>query len=257
STRIQGTTTNLAFLERLTKHHEFRSGNVDTGLIGRDAAALTAPPAMTGTSIAIAALSASGVLERLTQPAQSTDAFDTLVGFRLWDRAVVLQTVERGDQTWKTRIEFDDQGAVSVEFEGDGVDFDSVQRHASADGGYVWTAGGVRQTFDAIHNPITGDIQVTAHGETLNFTAPLTAASQSASGASDNAVTAPMPGLVRALRANRGESVCEGDVLVVLEAMKMEHSLRAPRDGKIETVAIAEGDQVSLGQALVVLADLE
>ncbi len=64
---------------------------------------------------------------------------------------------------------------------------------------------------------------------------------------------APMPGLVKALAAAPGATVRRGEVLLVLEAMKMEHALVAPRDGVIAEVLVAEGAQVTDGTLLLAL----
>jgi biotin carboxyl carrier protein len=66
---------------------------------------------------------------------------------------------------------------------------------------------------------------------------------------------APMPGRVRRLVAAPGATVARGDVLLVLEAMKMEHAIRAPHDGILERFLVAEGDLVEAGVDLAVLAD--
>ena len=68
-------------------------------------------------------------------------------------------------------------------------------------------------------------------------------------------VEAPMPGLVKSVAAKAGARVGEGDVLVVLEAMKMEHALTAARDGIIAEVLVSADDQVEAGAALVRLED--
>lgn len=60
-----------------------------------------------------------------------------------------------------------------------------------------------------------------------------------------------MPGLVKAVFAEAGQEVKEGDRLAILEAMKMEHSLLAARDGTVAEVLAAAGDQVEAGAALV------
>ncbi|MBZ0124642.1 MAG: acetyl-CoA carboxylase biotin carboxyl carrier protein subunit, partial [Roseovarius sp.] len=70
-------------------------------------------------------------------------------------------------------------------------------------------------------------------------------------------IEAPMPGLVKALDAAPGQSVAKGDRLAVLEAMKMEHSLLAPRDGVVAEVLAEAGTQVEAGAALIRLADEE
>lgn len=66
-----------------------------------------------------------------------------------------------------------------------------------------------------------------------------------------------MPGLVKAMFATPGAEVKAGDRLAVLEAMKMEHSLLAARDGVVAEVLAKEGAQVEAGAPLVRLADEE
>jgi len=65
-------------------------------------------------------------------------------------------------------------------------------------------------------------------------------------------LTAPMPGKVTAVYVKVGEAVKRGAALLVLEAMKMEHTITAPADGKIVEVRYRAGDQVDEGAALVV-----
>ena len=74
-------------------------------------------------------------------------------------------------------------------------------------------------------------------------------------GGGEGVVRAPMPGLVKAVHVRAGERVARGVPLAVLEAMKMEHALAAPRDGAVEEVLAAEGDQVEAGAALVRIGD--
>ena len=66
-------------------------------------------------------------------------------------------------------------------------------------------------------------------------------------------VIAPMPGQVKLVSVTPGDAVTAGDALVVMEAMKMEHTLLAPRDGEIEELLVAVGDQVQDGALLVQL----
>ena len=66
-------------------------------------------------------------------------------------------------------------------------------------------------------------------------------------------LAAPMPGRVRRLFVSAGEAVIRGAVLVALEAMKMEHAIRAPRDGVVKRVLVREGDLVDAGAELVEL----
>ena len=74
---------------------------------------------------------------------------------------------------------------------------------------------------------------------------------------SGGGLTAPMPGSVLATQVVAGAAVAKGDLLVILEAMKMEHRITAPRDGVVESVHVNVGEQVENAQLLVTLAAVE
>ena len=66
-------------------------------------------------------------------------------------------------------------------------------------------------------------------------------------------VAAPMPGTIVSVNVSDGQSVKAGDVLVVLEAMKMENEIKAPSDGTITSVAVSKGESVDTGATLVTI----
>lgn len=80
------------------------------------------------------------------------------------------------------------------------------------------------------------------------------AAAPAAGLAAGEVVKSPMPGNILKINAVQGQAVKEGDVLVVLEAMKMENDVVAPRDGTVAQVVVAKGAVVETGSPLVVLA---
>jgi methylmalonyl-CoA carboxyltransferase 1.3S subunit len=80
--------------------------------------------------------------------------------------------------------------------------------------------------------------------------APTTA---SVSGTSANAVTAPLAGSVARVLVEEGQDIKAGEVLLVLEAMKMETEITAPKDGKVVKVLIGKGDPVQAGEGLIEL----
>ncbi len=67
----------------------------------------------------------------------------------------------------------------------------------------------------------------------------------------DKNIVAPMPGKILAIKTNVGDSISKGDLVLVMEAMKMEYSLKATQDGVIKSIDCEVGDQVGVKQLLV------
>jgi len=231
-TQVEGTVTNLAFLSALARHAGFKAGQVDTGLIARDLAALTAVTPATPADLALAAAAAS-------QPAP-----DPLAGFALWGpavrRVVLMDGAERheagvavlGADRWEVTLG-DRRHLVSRDAAGWAVD---GQRH---DGALRLSAGAVH-----LHGP-----------RRLRLVLPDPLAVDADAGPGAGVIAAPMPGLVKAILVAPGQAVDRGARLAVLEAMKMEHTLTAGCDGTVAEVLAAPGDQVEAGAALIRLAD--
>ena len=83
--------------------------------------------------------------------------------------------------------------------------------------------------------------------------APVASAPQAAAKEGNGAVSAPMPGKILAVKAKEGDSVKAGDVLLVLEAMKMENDIVAPQDGVVASINVKVGDSVESGAKLASL----
>lgn len=84
--------------------------------------------------------------------------------------------------------------------------------------------------------------------------APAPAAKPAASGAEGSVkVEAPMPGTILDVKTSVGAAVKSGDVLCILEAMKMENDIVAPADGTVASIAVGKGDSVEAGQIIVTL----
>lgn len=69
----------------------------------------------------------------------------------------------------------------------------------------------------------------------------------------EESVDAPMPGTILSVNVSEGDSVNEGDILMILEAMKMENEILAPRSGVVKTVGASQGSAVDTGDKLIVL----
>jgi len=98
--------------------------------------------------------------------------------------------------------------------------------------------------------PIGGDPLVLFHAGGAFVLSTVPDARAGAVAAGDDAVRAPMPGRIVQVAAAAGEAVVRGQTLVVLEAMKMEHTLAAPYDGQVAEVAVREGQQVAEGAVM-------
>ena len=82
-------------------------------------------------------------------------------------------------------------------------------------------------------------------------TAPAAPAAAPSAGA--QVISSPMPGTVLDVKVTPGQAVKSGDVLLILEAMKMENEIMAPSDGTVDTVPVAKGASVNSGDVLVTL----
>ena len=155
----------------------------------------------------------------------------------------------------------DDEGAVSPWDLHDGFRLNAAPRRMvllAADGAAQLIEADTPQTDDTPF-PLVTDLTprryaVTTGGDTFLVTVPEYTADADAALGGD-VVKAPMPGKVLSILATPGAAVTRGDTLAVLEAMKMEHALTAPRDGIIETVHAKAGQQVADGDVLVMLVE--
>ena len=130
---------------------------------------------------------------------------------------------------------------------------------------FVLEAMKMKNNITALHDGKVQTVNVgkgdsVAHGDVLmsyavKQAAPAPAAAAKTSAAAPAAgaetVTAPIPGVIQEVKVQAGQSVKKGDVLFVLEAMKMKNNITAMRDGKVATVNVSKGDTVTHGQALM------
>ena len=79
------------------------------------------------------------------------------------------------------------------------------------------------------------------------------AAAAPAAVAAGTPVTSPLPGNIFAIKVKEGDAVKAGDVLIVIEAMKMENEVCAPSDGVVKQIAVSKGAMVATGDTLVVI----
>lgn len=83
--------------------------------------------------------------------------------------------------------------------------------------------------------------------------APTTQLNRPAPAAGAGTIKSPLPGVILSVKINVGDTVKKGDTIMILEAMKMENSIKADRDGKIAAINVKQGESVLEGAALVTI----
>ncbi|NJM81283.1 MAG: acetyl/propionyl/methylcrotonyl-CoA carboxylase subunit alpha [Tabrizicola sp.] len=234
-TRVAGTVSNLGFLGRLVRHPGVARGEVDTGLIARDLDTLLAPPDDPDRDRIMAA---AALLHAAALPV------GPLAGFALWSPLRHRIALDQAGATIAATLSLDGPDTARIEIDGRAL---TAIRHPQG-----WSIDG--------HPPLplieADGIHVFAPGHVASFARhdPLHHREGAVTGS--DLTLSPMPGLVKSVQVAAGQSVGTGDPLCTLEAMKMEHTLRALRDGVIAEVLVAPGTQIEAGAALIRLEPL-
>ncbi|MGO4727250.1 MULTISPECIES: acetyl/propionyl/methylcrotonyl-CoA carboxylase subunit alpha [unclassified Inquilinus] len=239
--RIAGLATNLDFLRAIAHHPAFAAAELDTGFIGRHAADLLPPPApASADEVALAGLGL--VLGRRRDRASPWGLAD---GWRLNDEAVEMLRLADGDTEIPVAVRYHRHGGLAVTTPDGPVEVSGTLR----DGELTARLGDrtIRATI-----VVTGErvaVLRDGAGRVFGIVDPLAHAGEDAAAA--DRLTAPMPGRVIAVLVESGAQVTKGQPLIVLEAMKMEHTVAAPADGTVTSLPFAAGDQVEEGVALI------
>jgi acetyl-CoA carboxylase biotin carboxylase subunit len=247
SLAAEGVITNREFLIRVLRHPEFVAGATHTHFIDDHLSAPVADPsradrerwAAVAATLAGRALRTEGtkILPTLTSGFRNNRYSREFVEYRLDDRHV--------------RVEYAPTGGGGIELSFDGSE------HAVRDVEWAEPRMSFEDESGSVHH-----FRVSrradhwfVHSRQGSFTlVELPRFPERALAVAEGACVAPMPGKVVKLVAHEGTAVKAGDVLVVLEAMKMEHSVRAPEDGIVSEVLVSEGEQVEGDAVLVVVS---
>ncbi len=246
ATRIQGLTTNRDFLVSVLRTPEYLAGDTTTDFIDRVRPKRRRETTRAEWLDAIAAVVLEGQARRRANAGvarsmpsgwrNSTMPMER-IDFQAGGTTVRVEYRARRDGRFRVAVDGDDllvtplvcgNGRVDMESDGRRLAF-AVDRH-----GDRWLVQGMLGGIEFRELP-----------------------RYPAAGLDDEAggLRAPMPGSVLAIEIGNGDAVTKGQLLLVLEAMKMEHRITAPRDGNIGELSVAVGDQVENGQLLVTLMD--
>jgi 3-methylcrotonyl-CoA carboxylase alpha subunit len=235
-TLVAGIRNNVAFLRALCASPEFRQGHFDTGYIDRNLAALGAVPRK-GIDGAAAALGIARLLTHDHQQAASGDE----------DEAVAASPWAATDG-----FQFTGSRLLTLPIAVDGEAKDATVAYGK-DGMKV-SVDGELPAADAKAFVSNGDVYVVRSGRQTRVRLQDFSAAAAQSTGGDGTVRAPMHGRLLSLFVRAGDAVEPGQRLAVIEAMKMEHTLRAPIAGIVTEVAVGEGAQVVEAAKILVIA---
>jgi 3-methylcrotonyl-CoA carboxylase alpha subunit len=244
-TDVLGVRTNLEFLQQLAQHPAFLAGDTDTGFIAKHREALMAKPALDDLTLAAACA-----------------------------RVLQDEAPHIGGDPWSQNSGWRVNGFASrlFEFKLEGQDT-PVECHIDVDSGLRYFRRGADhraralfswvQREDATLKIKLGDAKNATHvlraGDALTVITPagrhaLTLFDpfhfEADDSGADGRLTALMPGRVVKVMAKAGDTVKKGQPLIIMEAMKMEHTIVSPRDGVVDRVAFAENDLVAADAVL-------
>jgi acetyl-CoA/propionyl-CoA carboxylase biotin carboxyl carrier protein len=239
-TVVLGFATNVSFLLDLLRHPDVRAGRLDTGLVERaiDESVTVSPPP------AVHAAYALNRLEELWPDTPAVDPWDVPSGWRPGGpRPVQLRPAGNDGVPVPVTVRGTPSRAwVAI---GDGAERAAGLRHV--DGAVVVTFGST--TVPLVMATDGASTWIGGGGATWHLSEEAATRRRRDAGAAGAEILSPMPGTVLAVHAAGGDEVEAGQVVLVIEAMKMEYSLPAPRPGRVE-ILVEVGEQVTLDQVV-------
>ena len=243
-TRAHGIATNRDLLVRVLRHPDFVGGKIDTTWLDRVGAGLREPrwaPATIGPAAAAAVLALADLAQQSRGVMRSIPA-----GFRNVAGNPQVRLFDHGSERVEVAYQVFPDVAASV-----GDRRYTMARHG--DGSVSVEVDGVQSRFEISVWPGSGQVRLTV--DSAEGAVDLVEASPSrppATTIASGSLTAPVPGRVVAVPVEPGAMVTAGEALVVVESMKLEHTIRAVEPGTVTTIAIV-GDVVASGQVVAVV----
>ena len=229
ASRVHGSTTNLPLLVRVLESDEFLRGNTDTAFLDRHDVSELGAPLLDQGAESLAAVAAAVHDQQITRTGTG-----------------VLATIPSGWRNLGTRRQSRTYVGPSGTHE---VEYSVPDGKAEVAGRVVELETGLGEFEVSSYG--TARYVDSAAGSVRLIEVPRFPDSDAEE--DEGSLHAPMPGKVIKVEVPEGAAVSEGDILVVMEAMKMEHTLRSPHDGTVSQVLCAPGDQVEGGAVLVVV----
>jgi 3-methylcrotonyl-CoA carboxylase alpha subunit len=242
-THIVGLNTNVQFLRHVVRSPAFAKAQLDTALIQRESAVLFKQDPV-GLQAAAAAVIANAL--QAEAAAQGADPFSRRDGWQ-----------SHGTTRRRFELEYDGQPVRAVLIYGPQLllqvgEGDEAVLQFTPQGDGLWVQFGGARILSTVHTQGETCHVFTPQGATrIGLLDPLAHAGEAAQ--EGGRLTAPMPGKVVSFAVKAGDKVKAGQALAVMEAMKMEHTISAPKDGVVAELLFAPGDQVADGAELLKL----
>jgi acetyl-CoA/propionyl-CoA carboxylase biotin carboxyl carrier protein len=232
--RVVGPATNVSYLRALLERPDVRAGELDTGLLERIGDELQPAPNPELPALALVAL--------IGTPG-SDDPWEDRDGWRPGERGWARARLTGPDGDAQAAVLPDGEGWYAA---------GALRARLVDDGGLRVESGGIARRVDVYRD---GEAVWLVDGGVPSRWAP--AGEEHERRAVPGSLEAPMPGTVLDVRAEAGSEVAEGDILLVLESMKMELTITSPFDGVVGDIAVRTGDRVARGQELAAVEPLE
>ncbi|MDF3009614.1 MAG: putative acyl-CoA carboxylase alpha chain protein [Burkholderiales bacterium] len=248
--QIAGVVTNVEFLRRLAASHAFASAELDTGLILRSREELFAPDGEPSDALLAAAAFAELAAEEQAARSRADRSGDP---FSPWDGVDGWRLNEDSHHDF-VFLDGKHEHDVRVRFVAAGLRL-AIDGREHAFEGHSASGGALRLRLDGHHFNATAVREghgwhVFCQGSSRQL-ALRQNVHEDDSEAVTGLLTAPMPGRIIKVMAQAGRKVAKGDPLLILEAMKMEHTITAPADGVVKELHYAAGEQVLEGAELI------
>jgi 3-methylcrotonyl-CoA carboxylase alpha subunit len=248
-THIAGVVNNVAFLRRVAKTPSFAGAQLDTALIERERAVLFGQQGLPLDVVA------AGVVARamaLQQQSVGTDPWSRRDGWRMHGASVQRFDLEWQGESIEVLLKSQHGGGAVLKAGDIEVAFASRSLGGDRYDVMLGTQENTRRYALSVYQ-VGEQVSVFAPGGGAQATMLDTLAHAGEGHKEAGRLTAPMPGKVIAYLVKAGDAIKTGQPLAVLEAMKMEHTIAAPRDGTVAELLFAPGDQVSEGGELLTL----
>ncbi|MFC0114684.1 acetyl/propionyl/methylcrotonyl-CoA carboxylase subunit alpha [Kibdelosporangium aridum] len=238
---IHGLTTNRDLLVRVLRHPEFLAGNTDTAFLDRHGLAVLAEPLADKDAEAVSALAAA------LADAAARRSMDVPSGWRNVPSQPQRKVYSTASGDVEVTYRHTRAGLVA-----DG--YSDLRLLSAEPDAVVLELAGVRRAFRVSVYPDVVCVDSPLGPVTLT---PVPRFTDPSSQAAPGSLLAPMPGTVVRVAVSAGDQVEQGQPLLWLEAMKMEHKITAPAAGTLSSLPVAAGQQVDLGVVLAVVTPLE